>query len=242
MPHFLLLPLSSLPFCTSFWMTMRTPHYTPLSPLLLFPSFGMIMHASFHTPLIQVALLNLGTRLSPAVEAARLLEDTRSDVSVTVADARFMKPLDIDLLRTLATENEVLVTLEEGSVGGALKGIKPRTTKFFFENTHIFYTDTKKKIDVPRQCSFQYGADFCFSATWLTGFGDHVLHFLALDGLLDSGKCKVLQGRKLVVLGNDFFVKYNFYSGLSSYSARSCMNSHSMHLIYTRVQHRFCFC
>jgi 1-deoxy-D-xylulose-5-phosphate synthase len=65
-----------------------------------------------------VALLNLGTRLFPAVEAARLLEQTRSDVSVTVADARFMKPLDIDLLRVLATENEVLVTLEEGSVGG----------------------------------------------------------------------------------------------------------------------------
>ena len=73
---------------------------------------------SFTPPLFKVALLNLGTRLSPAVEAARLLEETRSDVSVTVADARFMKPLDIDLLRTLATENEVLVTLEEGSVGG----------------------------------------------------------------------------------------------------------------------------
>lgn len=62
--------------------------------------------------------MNLGTRLLPAVEAARLLETTRTDVSVTVADARFMKPLDIDLLRSLAADNEVLVTLEEGSVGG----------------------------------------------------------------------------------------------------------------------------
>ena len=62
------------------------------------------------------------------------------DVTVTVADARFMKPLDIDLIRSLASEHDVLITLEEGSVGG---------------------------------------------------FGDHVLHFLALDGALDDGKLKV---------------------------------------------------
>ena len=93
----------------------------------------------------QVAVLNLGTRLAPTVEAARLLEAQRPDVGVTVADARFMKPLDIDLLRALAAEHEVLVTVEEGSVGG---------------------------------------------------FGDHVLHFLSLDGALDAGNLKVCQKKK----------------------------------------------
>jgi len=87
----------------------------------------------------KVAILSLGTRLAAACEAARELEASMDDVSVTVADARFMKPLDIDLVRQLATENDVLVTMEENSV---------------------------------------------------LGFGDYVLHFLALDGLLDSGKLK----------------------------------------------------
>mmetsp|Transcript_61289 Transcript_61289/g.138718 ORF Transcript_61289/g.138718 Transcript_61289/m.138718 type:complete len:394 (-) Transcript_61289:233-1414(-) len=88
----------------------------------------------------RVALLSLGTRLEPAMEAALKLEEMNPDVTVTVADARFMKPLDIDLIRSLASEHDVLITLEEGSVGG---------------------------------------------------FGDHVLHFLALDGALDDGKLKV---------------------------------------------------
>lgn len=87
----------------------------------------------------------MGTRLSPAVEAARLLEETRSDVSVTVADARFMKPLDIDLLRTLATENEVLVTLEEGCVGGAFN-VWIGTSEWTMTHTHA---RTNAFISVP---------------------------------------------------------------------------------------------
>ena len=63
----------------------------------------------------------------------------RVRVGVTVADARFMKPLDIDLVRKLASENDVLITIEENSV---------------------------------------------------LGFGDYVLHFLALEGALDDGKLK----------------------------------------------------
>eukprot|EP00268_Persea_americana_P002866 TRINITY_DN10870_c1_g1_i3.p2 TRINITY_DN10870_c1_g1~~TRINITY_DN10870_c1_g1_i3.p2 ORF type:complete len:114 (+),score=31.53 TRINITY_DN10870_c1_g1_i3:508-849(+) len=40
------------------------------------------------------------------------------DVSVTVADARFCKPLDAELIRRLANEHEFLITVEEGSIGG----------------------------------------------------------------------------------------------------------------------------
>jgi len=88
----------------------------------------------------RVCILSIGTRLAAAVEAARLLEAANPTVGVTVADARWMKPLDVELITSLAEEHSVLVTVEEGSIGG---------------------------------------------------FGDHVLHFLALSGLLDDGQLKV---------------------------------------------------
>ena len=87
----------------------------------------------------RVAILSLGTRLHEALVAAQEVEDMHEDISVTVADARFMKPLDVDLVRELADDHGVLITIEEGSIGG---------------------------------------------------FGDHVLHFLSLDGLLDDGNLK----------------------------------------------------
>jgi 1-deoxy-D-xylulose-5-phosphate synthase len=85
-----------------------------------------------------VAILSLGTRLLDSVKAAVELE--KHGVPVTVADARFMKPLDRDLIRQLVTDHDILITIEEGSIGG---------------------------------------------------FGDHVLHFLALEGFLDTGNVKV---------------------------------------------------
>jgi 1-deoxy-D-xylulose-5-phosphate synthase len=87
----------------------------------------------------RVAVLSLGTRLSEALDAAEEVENEYADISVTVADARYMKPLDVDLVRQLADDHGVLITIEEGSIGG---------------------------------------------------FGDHVLHFLSLDGLLDDGQLK----------------------------------------------------
>ncbi len=63
-----------------------------------------------------VAILSLGTRLAEAQKAADQL--AAHGLSTTVADARFMKPLDEDLMRQLARDHEVLITIEEGSVGG----------------------------------------------------------------------------------------------------------------------------
>jgi len=63
-----------------------------------------------------VALLSYGTRLSECLAAAKLLEEQGK--TVTVADARFAKPLDEDLIRTLAQNHGTLVTIEEGSIGG----------------------------------------------------------------------------------------------------------------------------
>jgi 1-deoxy-D-xylulose-5-phosphate synthase len=64
----------------------------------------------------KVALLSLGARLGECLKAAKEL--TALGLSATVADARFAKPLDVELVTRLAREHEVLVTIEEGSVGG----------------------------------------------------------------------------------------------------------------------------
>jgi 1-deoxy-D-xylulose-5-phosphate synthase len=64
----------------------------------------------------RVAILSYGTRLGEAMMAAELLD--AQGLSTTVADARFAKPLDKDLVRRLADEHEVLITIEEGAVGG----------------------------------------------------------------------------------------------------------------------------
>jgi 1-deoxy-D-xylulose-5-phosphate synthase len=63
-----------------------------------------------------VALLSLGTRLAEALVAADQL--AAMGLSTTVADARFMKPLDEALVGRLAANHEILVTIEEGSIGG----------------------------------------------------------------------------------------------------------------------------
>jgi len=64
----------------------------------------------------KIAILSYGTRLGQALKAADELN--AKGLSTTVADARFCKPLDKDLIRRLAREHEVLITIEEGSVGG----------------------------------------------------------------------------------------------------------------------------
>ncbi|MGA7163873.1 MAG: 1-deoxy-D-xylulose-5-phosphate synthase [Pseudolabrys sp.] len=64
----------------------------------------------------KVALLSFGARLGECLKAAKEL--TALGLSATVADARFAKPLDVQLVTRLAREHEVLVTIEEGAIGG----------------------------------------------------------------------------------------------------------------------------
>jgi 1-deoxy-D-xylulose-5-phosphate synthase len=64
----------------------------------------------------KIALLSFGARLAECLRAADEL--AALGLSATVADARFVKPLDRDLVLRLAREHEVLITIEEGSVGG----------------------------------------------------------------------------------------------------------------------------
>mmetsp|Transcript_9143 Transcript_9143/g.20397 ORF Transcript_9143/g.20397 Transcript_9143/m.20397 type:complete len:748 (-) Transcript_9143:109-2352(-) len=118
----------------------------------------------------RIAILTLGTRLSEALVAADEIEGANPDLAVTVADARFMKPLDEDLIRELSDNNGIIVTVEEGSIGG---------------------------------------------------FGDHVLHFLSLDGALDDGELKF----RPMVLPDTYFeaaTQYEQYemAGLNSHHIR----------------------
>ena len=64
----------------------------------------------------KIAILSLGTRLAEALKAAEVLE--AKGLPTTVADMRFAKPLDEALIRKLATTHEVVVSIEDGSIGG----------------------------------------------------------------------------------------------------------------------------
>ncbi len=64
----------------------------------------------------RIAILSLGARLAEALKAAEEL--AARGLSATVADARFAKPLDRELILRLAAEHQLLITIEEGSIGG----------------------------------------------------------------------------------------------------------------------------
>ncbi|XP_073273602.1 1-deoxy-D-xylulose-5-phosphate synthase 2, chloroplastic-like [Primulina huaijiensis] len=64
----------------------------------------------------KVAILGYGAIVQQCLEAAEMLQSLK--ISSTVADARFCKPLDADLIRRLAKEHEIIITVEEGSIGG----------------------------------------------------------------------------------------------------------------------------
>ncbi len=64
----------------------------------------------------KVALLSFGTRLGECLKAADDL--AAQGINPTIADARFMKPLDVEMVLKLARDHEVLITIEEGSIGG----------------------------------------------------------------------------------------------------------------------------
>nr|WP_294917923.1 1-deoxy-D-xylulose-5-phosphate synthase [uncultured Neokomagataea sp.] len=79
---------------------------------------GRIVRESKHAPESKsgIAILSLGPRLNESLRAADEL--AAQGLSVTVADARFAKPIDTDLVETLAKRHDVFITLEEGAIGG----------------------------------------------------------------------------------------------------------------------------
>ncbi len=64
----------------------------------------------------QIAILNFGARLEECKKASEIL--SKKGIEITIIDARFAKPLDEKLIIEIATNHEVLITIEEGSIGG----------------------------------------------------------------------------------------------------------------------------
>lgn len=62
--------------------------------------------------------MTIGTRLHEALIAANEVEEADSSIGITVADARFMKPLDEEMIRDLVDDHSIIITVEEGSIGG----------------------------------------------------------------------------------------------------------------------------
>src|SRR6056300_1362263 len=106
----------------------------------------------------QVCILSLGTRLEECKSAAEELKN--KGASVTIVDARFAKPLDQELILKCAREHEVMITIEEGSIGGfgshvknllAEKGIFDKGLKFramTLPDTFIEQDNPKKMYDI----------------------------------------------------------------------------------------------
>lgn len=78
----------------------------------------IIKHGDISSKKYRACILSIGTRLADSVLAARAIELKHDDIAVTVADARFMKPLDEEMIKQLAINNDILITIEEGSKGG----------------------------------------------------------------------------------------------------------------------------
>jgi 1-deoxy-D-xylulose-5-phosphate synthase len=64
----------------------------------------------------KLAILSLGTRLNECLLAAENLK--KKGINITIVDARFVKPLDENLIWQIATDHEAMITIEEGSIGG----------------------------------------------------------------------------------------------------------------------------
>jgi len=106
----------------------------------------------------KVAILSFGTRLEEALKAAEALDSM--GLSTTVADARFCKPLDEDLIRDLASHHDLLITIEEGSMGGfgshvmqflAMNGLLDNGLKvrpLCMADTYIDQANIKKMYDI----------------------------------------------------------------------------------------------
>jgi 1-deoxy-D-xylulose-5-phosphate synthase len=93
----------------------------------------------------RVALIGYGTGVGKALEAAAIL--ARHDIGVTVADARFAKPIDAGLMAQLAAEHDLLVTVEEGALAGGFgtavwetlneAGISPRILRVGLPDRYV---------------------------------------------------------------------------------------------------------
>ena len=88
----------------------------------------------------KIAILSLGTRLQAAVKAAQMFKE-KYKLDITIADARFAKPLDEEMILELAAKHDLLITLEEGAIGGFSSHVNNLLINKDITLKNIFYPD-----------------------------------------------------------------------------------------------------
>ncbi|MBK5911189.1 1-deoxy-D-xylulose-5-phosphate synthase [Rhodothalassium salexigens] len=141
----------------------------------------------------KVAILSLGGRLGEALKAAEALE--ARGLSTTVADARFAKPLDTALIRDLAANHEVLITVEEGSIGG----FGAHVSDYLVGEGILDGTDLKLRImKLPDLYQDQDSPEAMYEAAGLTApqIVEQALKALGRNDLSDASAAADLAGGK----------------------------------------------
>lgn len=87
-----------------------------------------------------IAILSLGTRLQEAIKAAEIFKE-KYNIEITIIDARFAKPLDEKMIFELANQHNLLVTLEEGSIGGFSAHVNSLLINEDIKIKNLFYPD-----------------------------------------------------------------------------------------------------
>ena len=148
------------------------------------PEFGSPLEIGRGRVLVEgssIALLNLGGRLGEVLSAAEQL--ALMGWSATVADARFMKPLDEELIRQLVNNHRILITVEEGSVGGFGSRLSHfLTSSGLLDNDIVFRT-----MCLPDEFVEQDSPDEQYSYAGLMGENILDLALTLLDPKYDSG-------------------------------------------------------
>ena len=88
----------------------------------------------------KIVILSLGTRLQAAVKAAQMFKE-KYKIEITIADARFAKPLDEEMILDLADKHDLLITLEEGAIGGFSSHVNNLLINKDITLKNIFYPD-----------------------------------------------------------------------------------------------------
>ena len=134
----------------------------------------------------KVALISFGARLQECIKASETL--IQKGISTTVADARFAKPLDEDLILQLSTTHEVIITIEEGSIGGfgshvmhflTEKGLIDRGIKFRSMILPDYFLDQ----DTPENMYLKAGLDS-------NSIEEKVLNTIKSNIILSKGRSK----------------------------------------------------
>ena len=111
----------------------------------------------------KIAVLNLGTRLCEVLAASEHL--LQNNIDITIADARFAKPIDIDLVKQLVEHHQILITIEENAIGGFAAQINQYINNHLnpknFKIRNLTFPDYFIDHNKPEDMYFEAGLNAC---------------------------------------------------------------------------------